>query len=140
MKKIVALTVRKTPVVVQNVPTVIVWMKTALHVVRETVFCLMRNGGEPTDVIKESLLSLSLSVGGDLFTSEVGRDRGFLDRNPLCSTTTKCVAYSAAWTAIGTFTTHKMERRYGRKVGWITLGLFCAVPLGAAIHNGVKLW
>ena len=91
-------------------------------------------------MILEAALALSLDTGGDLYTTEVGRSRGFSERNPLCSTTGRCIAYSAAYTALGTFTVHKVEKKHGRKAARVVLGLFMAVPLGAAISNGVKLW
>ncbi len=91
-------------------------------------------------MIKESLIALSLSTGGDLFTTETARSRGYGERNPLCARTLSCVAYSAAWTGLGTFVTHKVEKRHGKRSARAVLGLFCAVPLGAAISNGVKLW
>jgi hypothetical protein len=91
-------------------------------------------------MIKESLLALSLATGGDLYTTEKGRSLGFGERNPLCASTGKCIAYSAAWTAIGTFTVDKVQKKHGKKAGWVVLGIFCAVPIGAAVHNGVKIW
>lgn len=90
-------------------------------------------------MILESALSLSLAVGADLYTTEKARGRGYGEHNTLCGSTKGCVAYSAAYATLGTIASQKMERGYGKKWGRITLGVFCALPLGAALHNEVKM-
>jgi len=90
-------------------------------------------------LIKESLILLSLSTFGDSYTSHVGRERGFNERGP-CTSDGRCALYSAVYTGVGTLVSHKMGKTYGKKWGWITLGVFLTIPVGATIHNGVKLW
>lgn len=85
-------------------------------------------------MILESALSLSLALGGDVYTSHLGRAQGFKERGP-CTTDGRCVAYATTYMLAGTFSSKWIEKHYGKKWGRITLGVFLVLPTAATISN-----
>lgn len=92
-------------------------------------------------MIVEAAIALSLSSGLDMGTTRIGISKGFKESNPLMGPSfSQQTLYSAAYVTAGTFTSNEVEKHYGRKAGRIVLGIFCAIPISAAIRNGVKIW
>ena len=46
---------------------------------------------------------------------------------------------AAAYTAAGVLTTEWVERKWGRRAGWITLGVFMVLPIAGTVDNVVKI-
>lgn len=92
-------------------------------------------------MIIEAALAISLSSGADLGTTRLGLNKGFKESNPLVGPTLgRQLLYTGAYTALGTASTNLVNKKWGKKPALAVLGIFCAVPIGAAIHNGVKIW
>lgn len=102
-------------------------------------------------MIRESVAALTIALGGDIGSTHYLRDRVWcrpdhpeqcavvVERNALCHHDWSCVVSGMVYGGVATWTVERVERSHGRKAGRIVLGVFAAVPLGAAVSNMVKM-